>query len=790
MSKRGIAWLLVVFACCAGALAQLPKLQVPDAFGVNIHFTDPRPGEMEMLADGGFRWVRMDFDWAAIEKKKGEYEFSAYERLLRSCDKFHIRCVLILDYANPLYDNNHSPETDEGRAAFAKWAAAAVTHFKGRGVLWEMYNEPNITPFWRPNGPNVENYIKLARAVGEAIKLAAPEELYIGPASSTLDFPFLEACFKAGLLKYWDAVSVHPYGQDPPETREEGYRKLRLLIAKYAAGKQVPILSGEWGYSTAWSGMTPQIQAKYLARQWLFNLSQEIPLSIWYDWHDDGEDPKEPEHHFGTVLHRYDPKREPVYDGKYSYTAAKALCAQLNGYRFNKRLAVGTANDFVLLFSKASDALDARIVAWTTAPAAHDVTVAASPGTFQVTSMLGDGLPAVKADEKGLTIRLNDEPQYLVPNEPNSLLRVAAKWDRAPLEMSAKRGEPLRNPVDLPPLDAAITPGWRFDFKTQARPIGAAQIAVTAFVAASEFQPVRIALQLSTPQETRSVYQEMTVVASDPLRVQLYPRLGRLLPIAVENPARTAFQGRIDVTINHGATMSDAVMIPQDLPRAVVMRAVPARERGDDVVSVNLRDDEGRLMLAAPEQRLRGMTLSAERFELKPGGDEAVQSEQSIVATSANLPDEFQMPELQAIKISYRMGAGWKYICLRPRDEQKLDGQPTALCMWLKGDGSGNRPRMRFVDSTGQTFQPDEEALDYTDWRYVRFPLSGEHAGHWGGAADGILHYPIRLETLLLIDSANRQPTKGEVLIAAPVLVFEDGGAKSLQTAPVGSGAN
>jgi hypothetical protein len=35
--------------------ARLPDLGVPAAFGVNIHFTDPKPGEAKMLADAGFK---------------------------------------------------------------------------------------------------------------------------------------------------------------------------------------------------------------------------------------------------------------------------------------------------------------------------------------------------------------------------------------------------------------------------------------------------------------------------------------------------------------------------------------------------------------------------------------------------------------------------------------------------------------------------------------------------------------------------------------------------------------
>jgi hypothetical protein len=128
----------------------------------------------------------------------------------------------------------------------------------------------------------------------------------------------------------------------------------------------------------------------------------------------------------------------------------------------------------------------------------------------------------------------------------------------------------------------------------------------------------------------------------------------------------------------------------------------------------------------------------------------------------------------QAIGITYRFAPGWKFVCLKPAapDLQGIDGMPTHLGMWVRGDGSNNIPRMRFVDSTGQTFQPSAEKLSYTDWRYVEFPLDAENAGHWGGANDGQIHYPIRLDTLLLIDSAARAQTGGIVNISSPILIY------------------
>src|SRR3989442_4646158 len=123
---------------------------IPEGIGVNIHFTDPKPGEMKMLAAAGFRWVRMDFYWQRTEVAKGRYDFTPYDRLMNQLDQYNIRALLILDYANKLYDDGVAPYTDEGRRAFAQWAAASAQHFRGRGILWEIYNEPNIG-FWTPH---------------------------------------------------------------------------------------------------------------------------------------------------------------------------------------------------------------------------------------------------------------------------------------------------------------------------------------------------------------------------------------------------------------------------------------------------------------------------------------------------------------------------------------------------------------------------------------------------------------------------------------------------------------
>jgi hypothetical protein len=283
-----------------------------------------------------------------------------------------------------------------------------------------MYNEPN--GFWRPK-PDVNAYVKLAVAVAKAIKEEAPDELHCGPGLSGTDAAWLEPCYKAGVLQYWDAVSVHPYGNEPPETRDRAYKGVRALIDRYQPkGKTIPILSGEWGFTAA--QVSREVQGKFLARELLFNLYCGIPLSIWYDWRDDGPDPKNGEHNFGCVANAYHKDGEPVLDPKPAYLAARTLNSKLEGFTFKKRVALTNDADFFLIFANRNET---RAVAWTTSNAPHTVVVGGGRGTVAVFGFDGHELPAIEAKEKGLEIELTDGPKYLVSKNGGDLWSAGAK---------------------------------------------------------------------------------------------------------------------------------------------------------------------------------------------------------------------------------------------------------------------------------------------------------------------------------------------------------------------------
>ena len=743
--KRTLLFLILTLLTALPAAAQKPPLPspvIPDGLGYNIHFTHARPGELEMLAGSGATIVRMDFAWNGIEREKGVYDFSAYERLTDDLEKHKIRPLYILDYWNHHYDDGLSPHTPEGRAAFAKWAAAAAVHFQDRGILWEMYNEPNIF-FWKPE-PKPEDYILLALEVGKALREAAPNELYIGPATSEIDLDFLEKCFQGGLLEYWDAVSVHPYRQTGPETAIPEYAKLRWMIDKYApAGKHIPILSAEWGYSSVWHNYTDELQGKMLPRQWMTNLACGIPVSIWYDWHDDGLDPKEPEHHFGTTNHEYHADRELVYDPKPSYIAAKTFNETFKGFQYNKRLFYGDPgmsmydNVYIFMFTKDDEV---RLAVWTAAKEPQKIYISCSPGTFRAVSYLGEELPDVEAKEfsrsSGMNVTVTDGPIYLIPKTPNAGLSTAAKWETRPMvEYTSRYGR-------IPVMGFSIT-GF-------------------------EWENVSLE-QVTIPVPNAPIYVRTPMIEANELVIR------------IDNPEGVAFRGAILLENMKGITLSpeDAeprkIEIAEGETRIVERFPVVAREGDrytlcvaiyDDGWKVTNADDEtvSMRLYAVPQRTYRPMDFSKiESWGIFPDGDANVESSQELTSG-----------ENGAVKVTYRFGDGWKFLRLAPKNAEltKIEGQPKEMAVRVNADGSGNTVRLRFRDSEGQFFQVNGERMAEKDTQYFTFDMTGQKNTHrWGGPNDGVIRYPIFFDSLV-VDGTRKATGPHEIEIFPPVMVY------------------
>jgi len=202
-------------------------------FGVspdNLEFEDEatRNRTLDSLAAMGARWIRVDVKWDVIQYGGPDsFDFSRYDALASAASARGFRILGTLAYV-PRWARSDAckdsfPCAPRNPAEYAGWAEATVAHFRGRIRHWEIWNEPNISGFWRPK-PNAASYTALLKAAYPRIKAANPDAVVLAGATSPApndgtqidEVTFLEQVYAAGGGGNFDAWSHHPYTHPAP----------------------------------------------------------------------------------------------------------------------------------------------------------------------------------------------------------------------------------------------------------------------------------------------------------------------------------------------------------------------------------------------------------------------------------------------------------------------------------------------------------------------------------------------------------------------------------------------
>jgi hypothetical protein len=441
---------MLVLGQVTGPSTAWPPLSIRDGLGVSAHWRgkvdeagatiEPFPIKvmeraMGQIVDMGLKIVRIGNCWQWKDKSKGEYDFSLQRQIVNACEQRGLRVVTQLEFADPRYEKSHSIVTEEGRRSYARFCASIVKEFKGKGVIWEMWNEPNGPTFWQAPIGAADYFIVIAAAM-KAMRDADPNCIIIAPSVCTFDWNFLDDFFKYGLkygfLEYVSAVSIHPYGYGP-EVQLPEYLRLRDMINTYnkATGKKVFIVCSEWGYSRVSLDFgekhirTQDEQGALVARSILVSLMVGTPMHIVYqnlDFHEDNR-LENIEAHYGLLTVDEKPKS--------AYQAVKTLIRQLGDLKFESQLLTGSVNsfeiqvgDYVALFSGKSRGV---VVAWTTShphealvqlPGLPAAMVDMKDNAKPIPPLVAGITPLVVADSeaqplKFVQLRLTSEPVYI-----------------------------------------------------------------------------------------------------------------------------------------------------------------------------------------------------------------------------------------------------------------------------------------------------------------------------------------------------------------------------------------
>jgi len=436
-------WLLAVMQPFSdnGIIAGLPPLTVPYGLGVNIHFISPDAEQREylrMISLAGFKLVRMDM-FLAPAYGNWSSRFEGYFSLADEEKANGLRPLFILD-ENPLPTS--TPNTQAWREAYAQFAGNATQYFSSYEPIWEIWNEPNPGgagySFWQHYSEDdfaeaaAAALVRIASSGGTAI---APATAGLDPGSENWTAAFLRM-LPPQALSALAAVSVHPYRGSNPETASADYYGFREMIRWVK-----PVVSSEWGYPTSYGGYPPLVQAQYYCRIYLTNLMNGIPITILYDWQDDGTIASNPENCFGLIQNGaqtfsqggpMEPGISSIYFVKPSYYALYYLSKSLEGFSFYRSYLNGTpfselsASGFKYLMNPSSingqgvylvefrQGSSVKYVAWSTlGTARYSLPMSAVNSTSVTVSSVFGETHTVVASAGSFTLQVGQTPEII-----------------------------------------------------------------------------------------------------------------------------------------------------------------------------------------------------------------------------------------------------------------------------------------------------------------------------------------------------------------------------------------
>ncbi len=290
----------------------------------------------------GVKWARVQTGWSRCEREKGRFDFQWLDSIVDSVLKSGVQPWFNVGYGNKLYSPESPQEsavgwaplyTAEARDAWVRFVGELTAHFRGRVKHWEIWNEPNITVFWKPKAPNPAEYTDLVKLTSPVIRRRIPDATIIGGAMSSDagQFEWLTRCFELGMGQLVDRISFHRYRWSPELNYESNVRALRALVKRYKSSLElwqgecgVPSEKGGVGALAGMDWSEPR-QARWLLRRVLLDMKLELELSSYFHLTDltnytEGTVQKGKSAFFGLL-------RANSYEPKPSYYAYQNLCS-------------------------------------------------------------------------------------------------------------------------------------------------------------------------------------------------------------------------------------------------------------------------------------------------------------------------------------------------------------------------------------------------------------------------------------------------------------------------------
>ena len=174
-----VSLFLIVAGLLSGAISSVQGESRPQfTVGVCTHFSQGK-GIIELnlqcMKAAGITAIRDEAGWQGVEQVKGRYRMSKHnDRYVRAAATMGLDVMMILDYANPHYDDGDRPRSRGAIEGFCQYAEFMVQHFGKDIRLYEIWNEWDIGISYADYGKAI---LRLKNAYGK--KGIAPDDASI-----------------------------------------------------------------------------------------------------------------------------------------------------------------------------------------------------------------------------------------------------------------------------------------------------------------------------------------------------------------------------------------------------------------------------------------------------------------------------------------------------------------------------------------------------------------------------------------------------------------------------------
>ncbi|MGW2565741.1 cellulase family glycosylhydrolase [Streptomyces sp. NPDC001537] len=343
-------------AASASAGVRARDLRFGLSFGDTLTWmTDAKLAKaMDDAEELGVRWLRVDLSWRTIQPDSpSQYHWERFDRVVAAARAHGFQVLPTISYtprwaADPNCRSTSQTCPPAGNDRFAEFARQAAERYAPKGVhTWEIWNEPNIKPFWQ-TGPDAGRYAALLTKTAVAVRSADPHAfLLLGGLAAVDTIPskqyvshktFLAELGRLGALKQVDAISYHPYTypllpgtETATGTRFEDIDRTKdnlvAILARYGE-RGMPIWLTETGAPTWSQGkaadtpsargvahVTPRLQAE-IARDTVTAAAAvpSVDVVFWFSYQDVAPETatSRKSQHYGLTY--YDGRRKPSFD--------------------------------------------------------------------------------------------------------------------------------------------------------------------------------------------------------------------------------------------------------------------------------------------------------------------------------------------------------------------------------------------------------------------------------------------------------------------------------------------